>query len=75
VAGRTIAQVAQDPRFPTGSLIIGYQCYANANLEIPNGNTILEAGSTILVVTRPEFVHLMIDYLGIRVSHLPTSTW
>ncbi len=74
VAGRTVAQVAQDPRFPTGSLIIGYQCYANANLEIPNGNTILAAGSTILVVTRPEFVHLMIDYLGIRASHLPTST-
>lgn len=74
VAGRTVAQVAQDPRFPTGSLIIGYQCYANANLEIPNGNTILAAGSTILVVTRPELVHPMIDYLGIRASHLPTST-
>lgn len=41
VAGRTVAQIAQDPRFPTGSLIIGYQCHSCANLEIPNGNTVL----------------------------------
>ena len=72
VAGRTVAQVAQDSRFPSGSLIIGYQCHSCANLEIPNGNTVLEAGSTILVVTRPELVHPMIDFLGIQVSHLPT---
>ncbi|HEY9834326.1 MAG TPA: TrkA family potassium uptake protein [Stenomitos sp.] len=71
-AGRTVAQIAQDPRFPTGSLIIGYQCHSRANLEIPNGNTVLEAGSTILVVTRPESVHPMIDFLGIEASHLPT---
>lgn len=72
VAGRTVAQIAQDPRFPSSSLIIGYQCHACANLEIPNGNTVLQAGSTILVVTRPELVHPMIDYLGIHASHLPT---
>ncbi len=72
VAGRTVAQIAQDPGFPTGSLIIGYQCHACANLEIPNGNTVLEAGSTILVVTRPELVHPMIDFLGIHANHLPT---
>jgi trk system potassium uptake protein TrkA len=72
VTGRTIAQIAQDPRFPTSSLIIGYQSHACANLEIPNGNTVLEAGSTILVVTRSELVHQMIDYLGIHASHLPT---
>lgn len=72
VAGRTVAQIAQDPRFPSGSLIIGYQCHACANLEIPNGSTVLEAGSTILVVTRPDLVHQMIDYLGIHASHLPT---
>lgn len=72
VAGRSVAQIAQDPRFPTGSLIIGYQCHSCANLEIPNGNTILQAGSTILVVTRPESVHPMIKFLGIQASHLPT---
>lgn len=72
VAGRTVAQIAQDPRFPTSSLIIGYQCHACANLEIPNGNTVLDAGSTILVVTRSELVHQIIDYLGIHASHLPT---
>ena len=72
VVGRSVAQIAQDPRFPTGSLIIGYQCHSCANLEIPNGNTVLEAGSTILVVTRPESVHPMIDFLGIQASHLPT---
>lgn len=71
-AGRTVAQIAQDPRFPTSSLIIGYQGLAHASLEIPNGSTVLEAGSTILVVTRPELVHPMIDFLGIQASHLPT---
>lgn len=72
VASRSVAQIARDSGFPKGSLIIGYQSHASANLEIPNGNTILEAGSTILVVTRPESVHQMIDYLGIQASHLPT---
>lgn len=72
VAGRSVAQIAQDPNFPKGSLIIGYQSQACTNLQIPNGNTVLEAGSTILVVTRPELVHAMIDYLGIHPSHLPT---
>lgn len=72
VAGRSIAQIAQDPRFPTGSLIIGYQRHPCENLEIPNGNTVLEAGSTILVVTRLESVHPMVEFLGIQASHLPT---
>ncbi len=72
VAGRTVAQIAQDANFPTGSLIIGYQCHACASLEIPNGNTVLEADSTILVVTRPEYVKPMIDYLGIQTNHRPT---
>lgn len=72
VAGRSVAQIAQDPRFPSSSLIIGYQCHACADLQIPNGSTVLEAGSTILVVTRPELVHPMIEYLGIHASHLPT---
>lgn len=70
--GGSVAQIAQDPLLPMGSLMIGYQCHSCANLEIPNGNTVLEAGCTILVVTRPESVHLMIDFLGIQVSHLPT---
>jgi trk system potassium uptake protein len=72
VAGRTVAQIAQDPQFPSGSLIIGYQCHTCAGLEIPNGNTVLEAGSTILVVTRPELVHQMINLMGLNASHLPT---
>lgn len=71
VAGKTVAQIAQDPKFPTGSLIIGYQCHTCANLEIPNGNTVLAGGSTILVVTRPESVHRMITYLGIDANHRP----
>lgn len=71
VAGRTVAHIAQEPRFPTGSLIIGYQCHSCANLVIPNGNTVLEAGSTILVVTQPELVHQMIDFMGLHASHLP----
>ncbi|WP_416675605.1 potassium channel family protein [Egbenema bharatensis] len=72
IAGRTIAEIAQDPKFPTGSLIIGYQCHVCADLVIPNGNTRLDAGSTILVVTKPGLVRQMIDYMGICSSHRPT---
>lgn len=72
VAGRTVAQVAQDPRFPTGSLIIGYQSHPHEKLVIPNGQTVLEQGSTMLVVTQPGLVHQMIDFLGLCTSHLPT---
>ncbi|MBD2103071.1 TrkA family potassium uptake protein [Leptolyngbya sp. FACHB-261] len=71
VVGRTVARIAQDPRFPQGSLIIGYQCHACADLIIPNGSTVLEQGSTILVVTKPELVHQMIDFMGIDTNRLP----
>lgn len=71
VAGRTVAQIAQDPRFPSGSLIIGYQPHPHMDLIIPNGNTVLEAGSTILVVSKPDLMHQVIDFLGLSASHLP----
>lgn len=71
IAGRTVANIAQDPRFPSGSLIIGYAPCTSCSLVIPNGNTVLEAGSTILVVTKPELVHQMIDFMGLASSHLP----
>lgn len=69
IAGRTVAQTAQDPNFPSGSLIIGYQCHACAALTIPNGSTVLESNSTILVVTKPELVRQMIDFMGICSSN------
>jgi trk system potassium uptake protein TrkA len=72
VAGRTVAQIAQDSRFPAGSLIIGYQSHPHEKLVIPNGQTVLEQGSTILVVTKPGLVHQMIDFLGLCTSHLPS---
>lgn len=72
VAGRTVVDVAQDPHFPTGSLIIGYQAHPQEDLMIPNGSTVLEAGSTILVVTKPGLMHQVIDFLGLCSSHLPT---
>ncbi|HBB35556.1 MAG TPA: TrkA family potassium uptake protein [Cyanobacteria bacterium UBA8803] len=65
VAGCTIAEVARDSRFPAGSLIIGYQPHTHADLVIPNGKTVLEAGSTVLVVTKSELLHQVIDYLGL----------
>jgi trk system potassium uptake protein TrkA len=69
VAGRSVALVARDSRFPEGSLIIGYQPHPHADLVIPNGNTLLEAGSTLLVVTKSELLHQVVDYLGLRSNH------
>lgn len=73
VAGRSVALVAKDARFPNGSLIIGYQPHLHADLVIPNSNTLLEAGSTILVVTKSELLHQVIDYLGLYSNHPPIS--
>ncbi len=63
VVGRSLAQIAQDPNFPKGSLIIGYQAHPHEDLAIPNGNTVLEGGSTVLLVTKPGAIHSMIDFL------------
>ncbi|HEY9728940.1 MAG TPA: TrkA family potassium uptake protein [Chroococcales cyanobacterium] len=71
VAGRSVALIARDSRFPEGSLIIGYQPHPHADLVIPNGNTMLEAGSTILVVTKSELLHQVVDYLGLPFNHPP----
>lgn len=64
VVDRTVAEIAQDERFPTGSLIIGYQAHPHEDLIIPNGSTILESGSTILVVTKPALLHAVIDFIA-----------
>jgi trk system potassium uptake protein len=63
IAGRSLAQIAQDPSCPKGSLIIGYQAHAHEDLMIPNGNTVLEAGSTILMVTKPGAIHEVVDFV------------
>ncbi|MGV2828031.1 potassium channel family protein [Myxosarcina sp. GI1(2024)] len=65
IAGRSVAEVAQDSRFPAGTLIIGYQAHPHEALNIPNGSTILESGSTILAVTKPELVRQLINFIGL----------
>ncbi|MEH2083889.1 MAG: TrkA family potassium uptake protein [Nostoc sp.] len=63
VAGRSVAEIAQDSQFPTGSLIIGYQSHPHEDLMIPNGSTILEPYSTVLIVTKPRCLHQVIDFI------------
>lgn len=63
IAGRSVAEVAQDSQFPQGSLIIGYQAHPHENLTIPNGSTILEPDATLLIVTKPGAVHQMVDFI------------
>lgn len=63
IAGRSLAEIAQDPCFPKGSLIIGYQAHPHEDLMIPNGNTVLEGGSTVLMVTKPGALHQVIDFM------------
>ncbi len=64
VVNRTVADIAQDANFPKGSLIIGYQPHPHEDLTIPNGNTILESGSTVLIVTKPGLIHQAIDFIA-----------
>lgn len=63
VVGRTVAEIAQDSRFPTRSLIIGYQSHPHEDLAIPNGSTVLEPDSTVLIVTKPGLLHQVIDFI------------
>ncbi|HEY9875637.1 MAG TPA: TrkA family potassium uptake protein [Candidatus Obscuribacterales bacterium] len=63
VVGRSVAEIAQDPRFSKGSLIIGYQPHPHMDLEIPNGSTVLQPGSTVLIVTKPGSLHQIIDFI------------
>jgi trk system potassium uptake protein TrkA len=65
IVGCSLAEIARDSRFPAGTLIIGYQAHPHEALNIPNGNTILESGSTILAVTKPELVRQLIDFIGL----------
>ena len=63
IVNRSLAQIAQDARFPQGSLIIGYQPHPQTDLVIPNGSTVLEPHSTVLIVTKPGSLHQMIDFI------------
>ncbi|NJR49719.1 MAG: TrkA family potassium uptake protein [Leptolyngbyaceae cyanobacterium CSU_1_3] len=63
VVGRSLAEVAQDPKFPTGSLIVGYQPHAHMDLMIPNGSTVLEPESTVLIAIKPGVMHQVIDFI------------
>ena len=65
IVGLTVAEIAQNPLFPSGTLIIGYQAHPHEDLIVPNGGTILEGGSTILVVTKPILVRQMLDFMGL----------
>jgi len=60
---KCFAEIAQDPKFPRGSLIIGYQPCPHGDLKIPNGSTILEPGSMVLMVTKPGSIHQVIDFI------------
>lgn len=65
IVGRSLAEIAQDSRFPMDTLIIGYQAHPHEALIIPNGNTVLEGGSTILAVTKPDLVRQLIHLMGL----------
>ncbi|MHC5614020.1 MAG: potassium channel family protein [Nostoc sp.] len=63
VANRSVAEIAQDSRFPNGSLIIGYQPHPHEDLMIPNGSTVIKPGSTLLIVTKPGSLHEVINFI------------
>lgn len=63
IAGHSVAEIAQDSKFPNGSLMIGYQPHPHDDLIIPNGGTILEPGGKLLVVTKPGAVHQLVNFI------------
>jgi trk system potassium uptake protein TrkA len=78
IVGRSVAEIAQDSRFPMGTLIIGYQAHPHEALSIPNGSSVIESGSTILAVTKPDLVRQLIDFMGLcapaqTLADLPTG--
>src|SRR6188768_21498 len=50
VAGKTIAEIVKDPDFPRPCLFIGVE--TATGLDIANGNTVVEGGTTVLMAAR-----------------------
>ena len=44
---------------------IGYQPHRYENLMIPNGSTVLESGSTVLIMTKPGSLHQVISLIEV----------
>ena len=63
MGGCCIADLARDPRFPSHSLVIGYQPHPNEDLIIPDGNTRLIPGATLLVATKPGSIQAIVDLI------------
>lgn len=72
VGGKTVSELASLPTFPTSCVFAGI--FANGRLEVPRGNSVIAAGSTVVLVTRRDELATVIEFfmtLENRRSRLP----
>jgi trk system potassium uptake protein TrkA len=72
VAGRTVAQVRGQPEFPRECVFIGV-VDPEGRITLPDGNTVLRAGHTIILVARRAELARAVEHLTAEAQH-PSDT-
>jgi trk system potassium uptake protein TrkA len=65
VAGLKVRDIAMDPYFPSQSLIVGMSAGAD-KVKVPGGNTVVEGGSSVIMVCNPQDVRAVAKFITER---------
>ncbi|HMJ16342.1 MAG TPA: TrkA family potassium uptake protein [Polyangiaceae bacterium] len=63
IAGLSVSEIATDPRFPASCVFAGLY-RTDGTVEGPRGSSIVQGGSTVLLVARRDELARTIDFLG-----------
>ncbi|MDA3792438.1 MAG: TrkA family potassium uptake protein [Elusimicrobia bacterium] len=63
LAGRTVSDIASSPKLPQESIIAGVYNEETEEFKIARGNTKIEGGASLFVLTKPELVKETARYL------------
>lgn len=64
IAGLKIRDIAMNPAFPRQCLFVGMS--AGKEVKVPTGNTVMEGGSSVILVCNPNDVRSVVDFLTER---------
>jgi trk system potassium uptake protein TrkA len=63
VAGQTVQEIARDPAFPPDSIFIAVFDRDKDKVSIPRGQQVINEGDEILMISRPEEIKNVTDFL------------
>jgi len=64
-AGRTIAEIAKDERFPTDCVIVGILRPATGDFIVPRGHVMLEAGDRVYLAAHTDAIREAARFVGV----------